>query len=125
MQYLVVAAAAAVVVVKVEDAVLELLVGDPEANVPGHEPCKWCTESFVEGFKSFIAASFDGAGERSTVPALGAVHESENVQKYSCWNKTSCYYQIQVENYNIEKSHIIQVCGYLAITVILQLESTM
>ncbi len=32
--------AVVVVVVKVEDSTLELFVGDPQADVPGHKPCK-------------------------------------------------------------------------------------
>ena len=36
----------------------------------------------------------------------------------------SCYYQIQVDNENIEQSQTIQACSYLAITIILQLRAT-
>ena len=34
---------------------------------------------------------------------------------------TSCYDQIQVDTVNNEPSQIIQACGYLEMTVILQL----
>ena len=43
----------------------------------------------------------------------------------NCLNKTSYYFQIQVYNDTIEQSQIIQACGYLAITVILLLGTTL
>ena len=71
------AAAGVVVVVKVENSRLELFVSDPEANVPGHQPSKRCTESLVKGLESLIPTSFEGTGECTTVTALGTVHKPE------------------------------------------------
>ena len=43
----------------------------------------------------------------------------------SYWNKISYYFQIQVDIENIEPRQIIQACGYVAITLILQLGATL
>ena len=57
---------------------LELLVGEPEADVPRDEPGEGGVEALVEGSDSFIAERLDGAVEGATVLARRAVHEPRN-----------------------------------------------
>ena len=57
---------------------LELLVGEPEADVPGDEPGEGGVEALVESGDALVAEGLDGAVEGTPVLARRAVHEPRN-----------------------------------------------
>ena len=65
-------------VVKVLGRDLELLVADPEDDVPADQPQAGGFESSVEGHGSLLSCCLTSAVENSSVLAAGTVHEPDS-----------------------------------------------
>ena len=64
--------------------------------------------------------------KRSAVSEVnGRVMALQEFAPQSCWNKTSCYFQIQVYNDRNERLQVIQAWYYLVITLKLQLAAAL
>lgn len=62
-------------VVCINNALLELFIGDPEANVPSDESGEGGVEALVERKEALVLGRLQRARKRTLVTALGAVHE--------------------------------------------------
>ena len=70
-------------VVELQRGLLHLLVGEPEADVPSHEPAEAGVETLVEGEEALTAPRLDSAVQGPAVLAGRAVHKpgTNNVNK--------------------------------------------
>ena len=70
-------------VIKRVGRLFELLVGEPEANVPGDESREGGVEPLVEGRDPLVAEGVDGAVEGAPIRAGRAVHEPSHENGFS------------------------------------------
>ena len=75
-------------VIDFEDRLLELFIGEPEADVPGNQPGEGGVEALVEGKETLILPGLDGALHRATILSIRAVHEPGNKKIKYIWSKT-------------------------------------